>query len=191
MFFAEHRVSPIKVNVTPKSLRITEGSSALFLCSVNTNLITHTRSWSRDGYRLLPDTAKVHDGTLAFHNARREDTGVYTCSASNQVTVDSATVVLSVGGMFSIFTKFQLFLCGPAENLHKTLTLIVIRCYSFDFKSSTISATDCCFVTYCRPSKTDLSSHPCNIYSISLEFVWALMFVEALDTFSDTHFHKS
>ena len=106
VFVAEHQVPPIKVSVTPKSLRVTEGSSILFLCSVNTNLITHTRSWSRDGYRLLPDTAKVHDGTLIFNNARREDTGVYTCSASNQVTVDSSTVVLSVGGMYPSSARF-------------------------------------------------------------------------------------
>ena len=80
------------------SLRITEGSSALFLCTVNTEIITYTRSWSREGYLLLPGSAKVLDGTLYFHNARKEDSGVYTCSAFNQVSVDSATVVLSVGG---------------------------------------------------------------------------------------------
>ena len=86
------------MSVTPKSLRVAEGASALFLCNVNTALLTISRSWSRDGYRLLPETAEVVDGTLAFRNARREDSGVYTCSASNQVTVDSATVIISVGG---------------------------------------------------------------------------------------------
>ena len=105
----ERQVSPIKVNVTPKSLRIAEGSSALFLCTANTVFITYTRSWTKDGYRLLPQNAKVFDGTLAFHNAKRSDSGVYTCSASNQLSVDSATVVLSVGGkiLLTFILKWQ------------------------------------------------------------------------------------
>eukprot|EP00794_Sanderia_malayensis_P015275 gene15275-16851_t len=95
----ERKVFPIEVSVSPKSLRISEGSSALFLCSVSWNPVTHTRSWSREGYRLLPPTAKAHDGTLIFKNARKSDSGVYTCTASNQVTVASTTVVLSVGAV--------------------------------------------------------------------------------------------
>lgn len=101
VFISEGPVPVIKVSVSPKSLRITEGSSALFMCSVNNVLVTHTRSWTRDGYRLLPSSAEVIDGTLSFRSARKVDSGVYSCSASNQVSVDSATVLLSVGGKSS------------------------------------------------------------------------------------------
>ncbi len=61
-------------------------------------MVTHTKSWSREGYRLLPPSAKSHDGTLVFKNAKEKDSGVYTCTASNQATTASATVVLIVGG---------------------------------------------------------------------------------------------
>ena len=103
-------VMPITVTATPRSLRITEGSSALFLCSVRWSIITSTRSWSRDGYGILPASALVHDGTLAFKNAGKYDSGVYTCTASNQVTTATATVVLSVGG------KFIYFICLPLSS---------------------------------------------------------------------------
>ena len=114
----ELQVPPIEIKVTPKSLRITEGSTALFLCSVNTVATTHTRSWSREGYRLLPSNAKVLDGTLSFRNAKKEDSGVYTCSASNQVSVDSATIVLSVGGKTLVF-KVRLWNTGCFMTLVK------------------------------------------------------------------------
>ena len=101
-----HKIPSINVKVTPKSLRIAEGSTARFKCSA-TSIVTHSLSWSRDGYRKLPLKATVSDGVLLIRNASREQSGRYTCAASNQISVDTVSVSLHIGG--KCWLSFQLF----------------------------------------------------------------------------------
>ena len=93
------------MNVSPKTLRIDQGNDARFICSARSET-TSTVQWSRDS-DILPSEAVVQNGLLTIKNVKRKHSGLYTCTGSNQHSVDKVSVHLRVGGKVIIVSKFR------------------------------------------------------------------------------------
>ena len=93
------------MNVSPKTLRIDQGNDARFICSASSET-TSTVQWSRDS-DILPSEAVVQNGLLTIKNVKRKHSGLYTCTGSNQHSVDKVSVHLRVGGKVIIVSKFR------------------------------------------------------------------------------------
>ena len=86
--------------VSPKTLTVDEGGSALFLCSVsgNPNPVIMWSKTNRQSSRSM-----VSGGKLLLKNVRGSDSGTYNCSAVNKLGQARALVQLIVNG--KIFSK--------------------------------------------------------------------------------------
>jgi len=91
----DYSLKRIRVKVSPRSLRIEQGSAARFICSDNSET-TSTLTWTYDGNK-LPKEAIVRNGILTIANVQRKHSGLYRCSGSNQYSSDVVTAQLSVG----------------------------------------------------------------------------------------------
>ncbi len=74
------------------------------LVTLNCNPVgwpTPTVVWTREGNELILDSrvTVTGEGQLAFSNIVTEDTGTYTCTASNSIGVAMASTTLTVLGM--------------------------------------------------------------------------------------------
>ena len=95
--FLAHRLLPIRVSVTPKSLHIEQGGTARFICNHDSDL-TSTITWRRENFEKLPSDAQVKNGIITIPNVNQGHSGLYSCKVSNQYSNDQVSVQLRVGG---------------------------------------------------------------------------------------------
>ena len=96
-----HLVAP---SISPEvmSQDVNEGSNAFFSCQVVGEPVP-TISWYFNGTALeQADTTKyiITNNTLQIVNVESSDVGTYTCNATNVVSSDSSSGVLTVNGEF-------------------------------------------------------------------------------------------
>ena len=88
-------ISAPVVAVSPKTLTVNEGGSALFQCSVSGNP-NPVIVWSKSNRQSSPSVAS--GGKLLVKNVRVSDSGTYNCSAVNILGQAQALVQLIVNG---------------------------------------------------------------------------------------------
>ncbi|XP_025082607.1 basement membrane-specific heparan sulfate proteoglycan core protein-like isoform X8 [Pomacea canaliculata] len=110
--------SRVELVITPASLRVRAGQTAIFLCQASGVGSTGLRlSWSRPGALGLPSSA-VDDsrGRITLRNVAREDAGDYICSA------------VGVSGTFQSTVRLEVDYIGPTLQPPTTLTPPDGRC---------------------------------------------------------------
>lgn len=79
-----------RVSVTPPSLKVTDGDTTRFFCSVRHSnpkaLIVWRKQGSNDSIVTGERFTLTPDGALQIRNIRFEETGDYECTAENKVT---------------------------------------------------------------------------------------------------------
>lgn len=80
-------------------MKAQEGNEVTLECSV-TGVPPPEISWIKDG-NLIPHLSLklLHKSSLFLDNLKLQDSGTYTCIASNEVGFDTKDVELQVGGM--------------------------------------------------------------------------------------------
>ena len=99
-----------------------EGDTASFICQVIGEPIP-TITWYFNGtlvdeantmkytISMMPFNATTISSTLTILNVESSDVGTYTCDASNIVSSDTSSAVLTVNGKFIIATYLSKLLC--------------------------------------------------------------------------------
>ena len=90
-------ISAPVVAVSPKTLTVNEGGSALFQCSVSGNPKPAIK-WSKRNSQSQISRPMVLEGKLLLTNVRGSDSGTYNCSAVNILGQAQALVQLIVNG---------------------------------------------------------------------------------------------
>ncbi|XP_070560391.1 basement membrane-specific heparan sulfate proteoglycan core protein-like isoform X2 [Ptychodera flava] len=80
----------------PTTLQVPEGDTAKIVCKAISQ-VTYTLVWTKVGGS-LPVGATDFMGILTIPNVKAEDSGMYTCTGSNQFAVDQGNARLIVGG---------------------------------------------------------------------------------------------
>ena len=95
----------------------TEGDTVTFTCQATGEPIPNNITWSFNGnpikksekdYQISskPLNYTSSDNTLTVINVQSSDVGTYTCYASNGISTDTSSGVLSVNGMCSTIVKY-------------------------------------------------------------------------------------
>ena len=92
-------ISAPVVAVSPKTLKVNEGGSALFQCSVSGNP-NPVIVWSKTNRQSSPSVAS--GAKLLLKNVRRSDSGTYNCSAVNILGQAQELVQLIVNGKIAM-----------------------------------------------------------------------------------------
>ena len=103
-------ISAPVVAVSPKTLTVNEGGSALFQCSVSGNP-KPVLKWSKLNSQSQISPSKVSGGKLLIKNVAGNDAGKYNCSAVNILGKVHALVQLVVNGKFVVTQSIRLVEC--------------------------------------------------------------------------------
>ena len=110
-----HLVAP---SISPEVMNetVNEGSNAFFSCQADGEPIP-TISWYFNG----TDTTKfiITNKTLDIVNVESSDAGIYTCIATNVVSNDTSSGVLTVNGEFDICSVLLKVLLNQACATHR------------------------------------------------------------------------
>lgn len=83
------------VNLIHSSISV-EGRNISLSCTWTSGTEVTTQ-WGKDGVAITADSRiTISGGSLVINPARRSDTGVYTCTASNPVSAQTATKTITV-----------------------------------------------------------------------------------------------
>ena len=117
-----HLVGP-SISLEVMSQAVNKGSNAFFSCQANGEPVP-TISWYFNGTVLeQADTTKyiITNNTLDIVNVESSDVGTYTCNATNVVSSNTSSGVLTVNGEFnicSVLIKLLLTRYVPATGQH-------------------------------------------------------------------------
>ena len=103
-------ISAPAVAVSPKTLTVNEGESALFQCSVSGNP-KPVLKWSKLNSLSQMSPSAVSGGKLLLKNVAGNDAGKYNCSAVNILGKAHALVQLVVNGKFVVTRVIRLVEC--------------------------------------------------------------------------------
>ena len=80
---------------------LNEGSNAVFICNVTGEPVP-TINWYFNGVLLMGNTPNhiIATNELEIFNVQSFDVGTYTCNATNVVSTDTSSGVLTVNGEF-------------------------------------------------------------------------------------------
>ena len=78
---------------------LNEGNNAIFTCNVTGEPVP-TISWYFNGFLLMSNITKhiIATNELQILNVQSSDVGTYTCNATNVVSTDTSSGVLTVNG---------------------------------------------------------------------------------------------
>ena len=108
--FLNHLVAP---SVSPEVMdqRLNEGGNAVFACSVTGEPVP-TITWYFNSVLLMGNTTKhiIATNELNIIYVQSSDVGTYTCNATNVVSTDTSSGILTVNGE-SVYSSSYFKLC--------------------------------------------------------------------------------
>lgn len=131
--------NPLKVELTPKSRRVLQGTNLDFNCRVQNSPNPDKVQWSRQDGQPLPEGHIANGHILRLVNAQPEDGGRYQCGSSNDGAYSYDDAYLEVVGEDKKENNFPVFIQvkteGKIYKYHK-LILPTICGYSLPIFSS-------------------------------------------------------
>jgi len=102
-------ISPPAIVVSPVTLTVNEGGTALFQCSASGNPEPAV-AWSKLNSQSQITQSAVSGGKLELKKVTESDSGVYQCSARNILGNSQEVVRLTVNGEFLVISNVEISL---------------------------------------------------------------------------------
>lgn len=131
--------NPLKVELTPKSRRVLQGTSLDFNCFVLNSPNPEKVQWSRQDGQALPAGHVINGHVLRLVNAQPEDGGRYQCGSSNDGAYSYDDAYLEVVGEDKRENNFPVFIQVKTGGLEPNPNAAIGNMYRFGIRM----AVDC------------------------------------------------